>query len=117
VIDTDEASFLDIGAYLFATFTSRRIPRALIVVDEPAGKAPKTKARLDRAPPEDDAAVHFDDHRRRDLGVVPQHKIVIGAALDLAAFDHARNELGATVHAAVGHLTNSSDLGNRSDRC
>jgi hypothetical protein len=49
VIDADEARHLDLGADLFEALASGRIPWILVVVDEPAWKAPLAAARLDCA--------------------------------------------------------------------
>jgi len=101
VVDPDEARHLHPRADLFQAFASRRIPRILIVIDESAGQAPLAETRLDRAASEENSAVDLDHHGGRHLGVVPKHEIVVGTALDLPAFDHARHELGATVDAVV----------------
>jgi len=102
VIDADEPRHLDAGANFFEAFTSRRVPGILIVVDEAARQAPQAAARLDRPASQENSALDLDHHRRRDLGIVPKHEVVVGACLDLAAFDHARHELGAAVDAVVG---------------
>jgi len=109
VIDPDEACHLDPCADLFEAFTSRRVPRVLIVVDESARKAPQAEARFDRPAAKEYPSVDLDHHRGRYLGVVPQNEVVVGTGLDLAAFDHARHELGAAIDAVVGHLSNSTD--------
>jgi hypothetical protein len=116
VIDADEACHLDLGADLFEALASGRIPWIFVVVDEPAWKAPLAAARLDRAATQQDAAVDLDHDRRCDLGVVPEHEIVVWTALDLTAFDHSRKKLGATVDAVVGHPPNSSDASETADR-
>jgi len=109
VIDADEACHLDTGANLFEAFTSRRVPGILVVVDKAARQAPQAAARLDRPASQENSAVDLDHHRRCDLRVVPQHEVVVGARLDLAAFDHARHELGSAIDAVAAHLPNSSD--------
>jgi hypothetical protein len=101
VVDPDEARHLHPRTDLFQAFASRRIPRILIVIDESTGQAPLAETRLDRAASQENSAVDLDHHCGRHLGVVPKHEIVVGTALDLPAFDHARHELGATVDAVV----------------
>lgn len=110
MIDADQADPLHWRRNFFLAFASRRCPGIFVVVDKTAWKAPLAAAGLDRAAPEKYPAVNLDHHRRRDLGVVPEHKVVIGTSLNLAALHQARHELRAAVDAIVGrapHCSNS----------
>jgi hypothetical protein len=109
VVHADEADLLDGRADFFHAFAGCRIPRILVVVDEPAGKAPLPVARLNRAAAEKYPAVDIDHNRCGNLRVMPQHEIVVGARLDLAAFDHTRYQLGAAIDAVVAHPANFTD--------
>jgi hypothetical protein len=109
VVDADEADHLHARRDLFRALASGRTPRILVVVDKPAGKAPLAAARLDRPAAQKDSAIDLDHHRGRDLRVVPKDEVVIRAALDFPAFDNARYELGAAVHAVMRHHSNSRD--------
>ena len=107
VINADESCLLDVRRDFFKAFASRRIPRILVVVDESARQAPQAAARLDSTAPQQYSAIDLDHDRRRDFGIVPQHKVVVGTGLDFAAFDHSRHKLGAAVDAVVAHPPNS----------
>jgi len=103
VIRAEQLEELHGRADLLATFPHRRRRRVFVVVHESARQAPQAVARLDRAPAKDDSAFGFDHHRRRHLGVAPEHEVVVGTGLDLATFDDLDDQLRAAVDAEVTH--------------
>jgi len=87
VKDTEEARQLDLGADLLAALTHRRGRRVLVMVDETAGQAPQPVARLDRSTSDDDSLFTLDDRGSDHFRVAPQHEVVVGTGLELAAID------------------------------
>jgi hypothetical protein len=101
VVQAEQLRQLDVHAYLLHALAYRGILRILVVVDKPAREAPQAVARLNGAPADDDAPSMLDDHRGRDLGVLPQHEVVVGTCLQIAAFDHPRDERRAALDAVM----------------
>jgi hypothetical protein len=110
VIDADEPGQLDGRADLLHAFARSRLPRALVIVYESARKAPEAEARLDRAATQQDAAVDLDHHRRRDLGVVPEHEVVLGTGFDIPPLDDACHKPSPALQAVVPHQLHSRCL-------
>jgi hypothetical protein len=103
VKDPDEPCLFDLRADLLPALTRRCLPRALVIVDETTGKAPQSKTGLDGAAPEQDPAIHLDDHCRADLWVVPQDEVIVGTCFELATFDDAWLQHGSALDAVVAH--------------
>jgi len=100
VVKAKQFRQLDVRADLLHALTNRGIFRILVVVHKPARQAPQAVGRLDGTPADDDAPTMLDDDRGGDLGVSPQHEVVVGASFELAAFDHPRGQ-GRTAFDAV----------------
>ena len=101
VIQAEQLRQIYLRADLLHAFANRGILRIFVVVDKPTWQAPQAVARLDGAPAEDDAPGVLDDDRGRDLRVSPQHEVVVGTGLVLAAFDHPRDQRRAAFDAEV----------------
>src|SRR4029077_8664711 len=103
VIHVQHRLDLDRCPDLFAALADPRFGRAPVVVDEAARKTPQAVPGLDRTPAEDNAAAGFDHDRGGDLGVPPQHEVVVRARFELATFDDPDHEGRPATHAEVAH--------------
>jgi hypothetical protein len=103
VKDADEPGLLDLCADLLPALARRRLPWALVIVDETTWKAPQPETGLDGAPAEQDPAIDLDHDCRGDLRVVPKDEVIVGTGLELATLDDTRHQLGAAFDAVVTH--------------
>jgi len=103
VVDAQQLQQLDARADLLQALADRRPCRVLVVVDEAAGQAPLAVARLDRSPAEDDSTLRLDHDGGGDLRVSPEHEVVVGTRLELAALDDAQDERPPAPEAEMRH--------------
>jgi hypothetical protein len=103
VVDAEQLGELDLRVDLLPALSNRGGGGGLVIVDEPARKAPLAITGLDGAPAEDDSAVFLDDHRRGDLRVAPQHEPIVRAYLELTSLDGLHDQRHAAVDAEVTH--------------
>jgi hypothetical protein len=106
VVDADEPGQLDRGGDLLHALSRGGIPRILVVVHESARQAPQAATRLDGPAAKQHAAIDVDHYGGRDLWVVPEHEIIIGAGFDLAALDHSSDQLRPAEQTEMGHHSN-----------
>jgi hypothetical protein len=88
---------------LFAALANHGFGRAFVVVDEAARQTPQAVPGLDRTPAEDDATAGFDHDRGGDLGVAPQHEVVVRTRFELATFEDPDHEGRPATNAEVAH--------------
>jgi hypothetical protein len=81
VIHVQDRLDLDGCTDFFATLADDSFGRALIVVDEAAGQTPQTVAGIYGAPAEDHSEAGLDHDGGRDLGVTPEHEVIVWARL------------------------------------
>jgi len=105
VVNAQQLQQLHVRADLLQALADRCPRRVLVVVDEAAGQAPLAVARLDRSPAEDDATLRLDHDGGGDLWVSPEHEVVVGTRLDLAALDDPQDERPPAPEAEMRHRT------------
>jgi len=101
VIHPEQLRQLDMRTDLLKALANGGIFWIFVVVDKTAWQAPEAVARLDGTTAEDDATGVVHDDRGRHLGVSPQHEVVVGTGLELAGFDHPRDQGGTALDAEV----------------